>query len=371
MGYLDAYSAAAIQAAGAIGSNIVSGHNASKENRKAREWNEKMYYQQVEDNRKNWLMQQEYNLPSAQVQRLLDAGLSPALMYSNGTGSIVADSAALGGHSAGSPANFAHVQNPFGDLANTIAVMRKASAETDLLKSQAEKNRQDVEESKERTFGYNIENEINWSLRDARIAMGHKNLEKVGYEIEWLATQENCLDNMTAKQLDELQSLIDYRRESLDQRWEEIENNFWYQVESIALGNRQVDATLESVAVAFYNARTERMKINKEIQVFDAQIKEINARTDLTVAQKNDKYLEAYNRLVKTCNLEMLGVEELPGTIASSLLCTGVLSGRLSDENGAAPMVLSRRYRRAPSVKPVKRDRSSGYSVHDMYESGY
>lgn len=66
-----------------FGSSMSAGYNA-KEAQKDRDFQERMYHQQVEDNIKFWNMQNEYSLPSAVRQRLEDAQLNPYLMYSEG-----------------------------------------------------------------------------------------------------------------------------------------------------------------------------------------------------------------------------------------------------------------------------------------------
>lgn len=53
----------------------------SNVNRRTREWNEKMYAQQRQDSLSDWRMQNEYNSPTAQMQRFRDAGLNPNLIY--------------------------------------------------------------------------------------------------------------------------------------------------------------------------------------------------------------------------------------------------------------------------------------------------
>jgi len=68
-----------------------------KMNRKTRQWNEKMYAQQRADSLSDYTMQNEYNSPASQMQRLRDAGLNPNLVYGNGataTGGTVRSSAA-------------------------------------------------------------------------------------------------------------------------------------------------------------------------------------------------------------------------------------------------------------------------------------
>ena len=139
------YNAAAIQAAGAIASNIVSGRHASRENRKNREFQERMYYQQLEDNRKNWEMVNAYNLPSAAMQRLRDAGLNPMLYYSEGTGNVVAQSSPQGGSqpsgNAALPGNF---MNPFEGFTNSVVAMKKLQSEIKNLDADSESKLADV-----------------------------------------------------------------------------------------------------------------------------------------------------------------------------------------------------------------------------------
>lgn len=57
-----------------IGSAIWSSENAKKRNKEQREWNEKMLEEQ-----------RQYDSPKETRQRLLDAGLNPALMYGQGS----------------------------------------------------------------------------------------------------------------------------------------------------------------------------------------------------------------------------------------------------------------------------------------------
>ena len=64
------------QFASAIGQGI--------QNRKSREWNEKMYRIQRQDALTDWQMQNAYNSPAAQMERLRNAGLNPNLVYGNG-----------------------------------------------------------------------------------------------------------------------------------------------------------------------------------------------------------------------------------------------------------------------------------------------
>lgn len=64
----------ALQGLGQLGAQALSNKMQREENRKARAYNLKM-----------WNLENEYNTPTAQMQRLEDAGLNPNLMYGQGS----------------------------------------------------------------------------------------------------------------------------------------------------------------------------------------------------------------------------------------------------------------------------------------------
>jgi hypothetical protein len=57
-------------------------------NRKTRQWNEKQYALQRQHSLQDWTMQNEYNSPAAQMQRLKMAGLNPNLVYGKGADNV-------------------------------------------------------------------------------------------------------------------------------------------------------------------------------------------------------------------------------------------------------------------------------------------
>lgn len=63
------------------GANIAAAASANKATRK---WNEKIYHWQRQDALADWTMQNEYNSPQSQMQRLREGGLNPNLVYGNG-----------------------------------------------------------------------------------------------------------------------------------------------------------------------------------------------------------------------------------------------------------------------------------------------
>lgn len=75
----------------AIGQGI-NAWQTGRMNKASRAFSRQMYEKQRADSIEFWNMQNAYNSPSAQVQRMRDAGLNPALMYGGSGGSTPAGS---------------------------------------------------------------------------------------------------------------------------------------------------------------------------------------------------------------------------------------------------------------------------------------
>lgn len=111
---------AGIDAVASVGGGLFSANQA----RKNRAFQERMYYQQLADNRENWRMMNAYNLPSAQLQRLRDANLNPLLMYSNGASGVTAASPANGANAPSGSQAQANFQTNFGKGLYDAALIR-------------------------------------------------------------------------------------------------------------------------------------------------------------------------------------------------------------------------------------------------------
>lgn len=67
-----------------LGSQVIGNMMSANQAKKDRQFQERMYERQVEDNIKFWNMQNEYNLPSAVMQRMKDANINPYLAFEGG-----------------------------------------------------------------------------------------------------------------------------------------------------------------------------------------------------------------------------------------------------------------------------------------------
>lgn len=311
---------------GNLGGSVGGGLFSINQAKKNRAFQERMYNKQVQDNIDFWKMQQDYNLPSAQLERLRNAGLSGLLMYGEGgiSGNIAgqAPQAAQAPHGAqGQVSSF----NTRIELANLALVQAQAKD----LQASADLKKQEEKESKERQFGLSISNEVNFRTRDAQVAMANGNVKKLDHEIEWLATQDFALTNMTAANLDNIASMIEYRKKYYDIDNQRMLNDFWYQVESISIGRQHVSNEMKQIAVNWYNAKTNRERVDGELKVFAAQVGEINSRKDLNEQEKSNMILDAYNKVLKNTLLENTGTENLGSAAGLLLLLTGNISGRI------------------------------------------
>lgn len=76
--------AALAQGGAQAGAGTLGVFTQAAQNRKSRQFSREMYQRQFDDNIRLWEMQNEYNSPARQMERLKDAGLNPAMMYGKG-----------------------------------------------------------------------------------------------------------------------------------------------------------------------------------------------------------------------------------------------------------------------------------------------
>lgn len=73
--------AAIIGGVAALGGQGINAYASGKMNKKTREWNDKQYERTRQDALEDFALQNEYNSPTAQMNRFRDAGLNPNLIY--------------------------------------------------------------------------------------------------------------------------------------------------------------------------------------------------------------------------------------------------------------------------------------------------
>lgn len=235
--------AMALSAVGSLGSNLSGGLFNINQARKNRSFQERMFNRQVEVNRENWQMENEYNLPSAQMQRLKDANLNPYLMYGEG-GSGLTSQGSIGNPTAPSGAQAqVHFTNPFLDALQA----KLATAQVDKLEAETQKTKSETDwqniENRFSTETYMVRKAIqfgNWDM--LKISMDK--LRQDMYNSVQLTTQQ-VLTMMQGREYEIKRFRLDEYQvgESVKQGWE-----------NVVTGKIQASAAIKQAFAAMQNA---------------------------------------------------------------------------------------------------------------------
>lgn len=258
---------AGISAAGSIGGSAINAGAQSNLNYRTRKWNEMFYGQQLADQRESWRMQNEYNSPTAQMQRLKDAGLNPHLVYGKGAD---AQGASMG--SPPSPAPWRPENPRYGDMVSNLG--SSISGYLDLQQKQA--NIDYTKSQTRSTEAKAFEQEFNNSLLDGNWATAIRRAKSYALG----QAEQNIIGKSLENQLkSEMQGLGDFKLSVIDDLSSAIAGS----VREISYGPRGT-----SLPVA---------KVKKELQYMSSQIEGIVKSNDLKVQQKEMNRLEIeFNR---------------------------------------------------------------------------
>lgn len=157
---------ALIGLAGSLFSSIFGAKSSANLNYRNRQWQEQMYQRQFDDGLRLWNMQNEYNSPVQQMQRLSEAGLNPNLIYSSNANM---PSASLSTPSPGTPQTSAPQLDLSGisEFASFMLQKRQQDSQISLNDSQIEVQKQSIQESLART-NLAIANSKNIDLQSKR-----------------------------------------------------------------------------------------------------------------------------------------------------------------------------------------------------------
>lgn len=209
--------------------------NVAQTSKRQRKWAEQQYDKQRSHALQDWEMQNAYNSPAAQMQRLKDAGLNPHLVYGNGADATSSAPPRSSDTGTWNPKAYETNFNAQQSLQNYYDAQIK-QATTDNLKVQktvleneaALKSIQAVamltgsEKTQEETTNIRL-------LRETTIEAARKNIEKMSADIE--STKANTFytlqENMRKEQLqpktiekvgEEIKNMIEHRKLSQQQR---------------------------------------------------------------------------------------------------------------------------------------------------------
>lgn len=285
---------AVLEAGGSIVSGLVGGLFSANQARKNRAFQERMYNKQVEDNINFWQMQNDYNLPSAQMQRLKDAGLNPLMMYGDGGMQNVATGAPQSGSlPSGSQASY-QFQNPFDGFGLMDSQRKVLEAQVENLGTQSEKNlaeallaSENVVKSREESDKIRSEAEFNWRSMKDRLAQVHAenvlksvlkdteiakqneiaaNCRQIEHNIDWIDMQVYNSERLTDQQVKKMQ--------------QDIENSIKITASTIAKNNAEARKALADAWYAKEQARLVRDTHDAVVDKYLADMRNAIASAD-------------------------------------------------------------------------------------------
>lgn len=257
-------------------SSFTGGLFSANQAKKNRAFQERMYERQLQDNRENWRMEQEYNTPLNQKNRIIEAGLNPLLMY-EGSLSNVSTGAPQGASAPHGDSAKSSFQTNFGQ-AMLQARMLKAQvenleADSDKKTAEALLASQNTIKSREEAKGKSYENTYyleTWQLRK-EATLAQNNLNKA------LADTEPYKRKEIEAKISEAQANISYVEN-------EIENKSRLTQQEIKESeNRIINANKETAAMV------EKLDADARKAYADAYYAEVLART-----ANDPEYRKAY-----------------------------------------------------------------------------
>lgn len=249
---------AAIDAVNSIAGGLFSANQA----RKNRKFQERMYARQLEDNRENWRMVNEYNLPKNQLARIVDAGLNPLLMYGQGGVSAMAQGSAQGASAPHGDSAKAGFNTQFGQAMQQAALINAQIRNINADTQQKLSNSRNLESD---TEGKEIENYVNQNIKDLRIAMAHNQNDLVAAQIREISQNIFNGAQLTTQQVLTYMQAREYeiKRYNLD-AWQagEMISQGW---ENVANGKIQANAAFRQSTAALQNAASQAMLTKAEV----------------------------------------------------------------------------------------------------------
>ena len=221
-----------------------------RQNRKNREFQERENQINRQFAVDMWNKQNEYNLPTNQMQRLRDAGINPHLAYSNGQPMNTSNAPATPSGIGSMPQGIAPQMN-IGEIFN--ALMTKAQIKQ--MEAQTEKTLAEKEEVEARTEGIGKDNKV----KD--IELTHKDRQMLAE----IGVNEQNIEESKSR------------------------------VESSILTNKKVDQEIENLKSAKNLTDQQVDNLRKALVLMDAQINNTKADTNLKILQKGN--LRAQTRL--------------------------------------------------------------------------
>lgn len=294
--------AAGISGGLGLAGSLVSGLFASRENKKQRQWNEKMYNLSVENNRQDALQAHEWQKElqqlavdemlrgkreswSAEVEGLRAAGLNPMLALNGG----VTGSGGIGAPSS-AQANPAHAGSPgmMGMDTSGFNTAAQAVQQAAVMKSQAELNSAKADEIRGETAPV----QKTMEQQEAQI-------QEINGKINLMLTQQGLIKAQTANQ-------------DANTKWQNIQNDIAKATEreQMEIIRWQLYGLRKDYEIAIQDVMAKKIENKVKLEYLESQINLFNMQANLMLSQRNlaetqnetekgrDAYMEKQNMLL-------------------------------------------------------------------------
>lgn len=313
-----------------------------RENQKSREWNEKM-----------WNLQNEFNSPTAQLARFVDAGLNPALAYGEVTSGLATNPTSSYGQGSTNPDQ---TSARMAEAAQLFNQMNLANSAIRLNDSQAEANQALADKYRSETTGQNLSNTYEGEVLNIKVSQLRESLKTSKISNELLDFEKKY--TLLVKGMD-YESYDLYKKAGFNYFISKHDKELLLLAHSITKMDADINYTNEAKSLLKYNAETGRItanafKMNAEnyaflvpylareaaskAGLFDAQSALTNKQTDYfevgvlkTLTEAYDLYQKGQlteqniaNMILRNFHLSEFGTEEpSKGGVAGSGLNFG------------------------------------------------
>lgn len=232
----------------------------SRENQKQRDFQKQMAEYQTETGRENWRMQNLYDAPASERQRLEAAGLNPDLIYGGGAGNLASPSPVMAGPAGSAPGLAGGYgtfnRSPLGESISRASELSLLGAQVSALNAQARKD--------------NTQAGVN-------------------------ASQE-ALNHVSVSTEQEKANLYKSQRQYYDASVNEIRAN----IERIHAEIDKFNAEADNYTALAHLNENEAQAVYKRLEVADATIRELASRTALNYQQVRNGLFTIY---VQKCGI--------------------------------------------------------------------
>lgn len=310
---------ALITGAGGLLSNFATGLFNANQSKINRNFQREMYERQYKDSIDFWNMQNQYALPSAQVQRLRDANLNPLLMYSQG---------GMQGMSSSAPQL---PSQPHGAQASAAFSNPLEMAQYALLDAQKEKLVAEKDKIRSEFDWQEIENRFSRETLEVRKALQIGNYDYIKASVNKLyrdmvnnaeITRQQVLTMRQARLYEAKRFDIDsnFMGQTLDQKWRGLEleqernNQAW---RALAIDARRLfnetRMTNQQLGLLRWSLLKDKAMFLPQFEGLSLDNKLKRWDTHLRKATLTEKQIGIWNGVLKNQYLKNYGTEQVEG----------------------------------------------------------